>query len=282
MGGVGAHPQAVGTFVHQFPDGVEVAFGGQAALGHDKDPGPEALDFVEDVARDQYAPALVAEAAEQPDQVQPLAGVQAVERLVQHEQFGIVDQRLRHLHPLAHALGVARQAAAVGRVEPNFAQGAGGRLARAVQAVQLGGQGDEALGGHPLEQRLLLRHQADAPEQGRALAGVLAQHPQAALRRPDEAADQAQHRRLPRPVGPQQGSDTRPHRERHVGDGHHVVEPPRHPLHLDDRGCPAPVHRVTRRRRYRSRNRPSPASVQMRLAPSTSRVDNAGVPPAWP
>ena len=98
--------EAVGAVVHQVADGPEVALGGQPALGDDQHAGAEALDLVEHVARHDHAAPGVAEALEQVDHVEPLAGVEAGERLVEHEHVGVVDEGLRHLHPLAHALGV--------------------------------------------------------------------------------------------------------------------------------------------------------------------------------
>ena len=63
--------------------------------------------------RDDHAAALGAEAVEDVDQPQPLAGVEAVERLVGDDDRRPVDQRLRDLDPLAHALRVAVDRAAV-------------------------------------------------------------------------------------------------------------------------------------------------------------------------
>ena len=86
-GVVAADADAMGAVVHQLADGVEVALGGQPALGHDEHPAAEALDLVEHVARHDHAPALGAEALEERDQVEALAGVEAGERLVEHDDL---------------------------------------------------------------------------------------------------------------------------------------------------------------------------------------------------
>ena len=63
------------------------------------------------------AAAEVAERVEQLDHVQPLPRVEPGERLVEHDDRGLVHDRLRHLDPLAHALRVGREPPGVAGVE---------------------------------------------------------------------------------------------------------------------------------------------------------------------
>ena len=54
--------------------------------------------------------------------------VEAVGRLVEQQQVGVVDERLGQLHPLLHAGGVAADLAVALLVEPDVAQRLGGAL----------------------------------------------------------------------------------------------------------------------------------------------------------
>ena len=51
--------------------------------------------------RPAFAPFL-----DQPDRLPPRQRIHARQRLVENQQFGIVRQRLRHLHALAHPFAV--------------------------------------------------------------------------------------------------------------------------------------------------------------------------------
>jgi hypothetical protein len=77
------------------PDVVEVALGGEAPLGHHEHASePEASDLVEDVAENEHAAAVGAEGARNRlDEVEALAGVEALERLVEHDHLGLVHER---------------------------------------------------------------------------------------------------------------------------------------------------------------------------------------------
>ena len=96
----------VGPIVHEVPEGVVVARRGQAALGDHEDARAESGHLVEDVARHQHATSPVAELVEQGDHPPPLNGVEPGEWFVEDQDVRVVHQPGRHLHPLAHALGV--------------------------------------------------------------------------------------------------------------------------------------------------------------------------------
>ena len=116
--------QPVGPVVHEVADGAEVALGGEAALGDDEDPRAEALDLVEDVARhDDGAVGPGAEPPHEVDEVQPLARVEAVERLVEHEDLRVVDEGGGDLDPLAVALGQGAHRAAIAGVQLDDLEG---------------------------------------------------------------------------------------------------------------------------------------------------------------
>ena len=85
--GVGPHEHVAGPVVHGVADGPVAAGGGQPAVDEDDDPLGQPLDLVEHVRADDHRAALGAEPAEQGDQADPLHGVGAVERLVEHEHL---------------------------------------------------------------------------------------------------------------------------------------------------------------------------------------------------
>ena len=182
-GPVGPDPEVVRPVVHQPAYVRERAFGDQPALSYDEDAGAEALDLVEHVAGDDYGLALVSEAAEQLDGQEPLAGVEPLERFVEDEEVRVVDDGLSQLHPLAHALGVRRDRAAVPRIELNGFDGLAGRAHGIGEPVQGGGQADKLHGRLTLEQPLLLRGNADAAGQGRVSPRVLAENADRSLGR---------------------------------------------------------------------------------------------------
>ena len=78
---------------------------------------------------------------------QALAGVEAGERLVEHDHVGVVDDGLGHLDPLAHALGVGRASAGGrrGRARPRPGPGAAAS-AGSVEALEHRGQPHELEG----------------------------------------------------------------------------------------------------------------------------------------
>ena len=145
-GVVGAHEHLARAVGHGRADGAVVAGGGQPAPHeHDLAAG-EALDLVEHVGADDDRPALVAEAVEQLDEGDPLHGVGAVERLVEHEHRRVRDEGGGDARALAHALAEAADPP-VGDVEQvDGGEGGvgGGAVADAVQRRRVA---DELAGG---------------------------------------------------------------------------------------------------------------------------------------
>ncbi len=93
--------------VDQVADLPDVPLGHEPAVVQQDDPRRDDLDLVEHVARDDDAPALVAQAMDDVHQVAAGDRVGAGERLVEEEDERVVDEGLRELGALAHPLGVA-------------------------------------------------------------------------------------------------------------------------------------------------------------------------------
>ena len=110
-----------------------------------------ALDVLEHVRREQHADAEVAR--QPPDEQQHLVAarrVEAVRRLVEHDQLGRVHERLRELHALLHARRERADQARALLLEPDLEEHLGGAQhgVRARQPAQLGEVHDEVARGH--------------------------------------------------------------------------------------------------------------------------------------
>src|SRR5262245_50663949 len=96
----------MGMLVDQAPQLSDVSEGEQTALMQEDDGRGHGLDLMEDVRRDENAYASLAKLTDQSDEMSAPKGVEPVEGLVQNQETGMVDHRLRDLDLLAHALGV--------------------------------------------------------------------------------------------------------------------------------------------------------------------------------
>ena len=92
--------------VDQIANLVDVAFGENPPLVDQQDVGGHRFDLVQDVARHDDALARAAPLLDQTDRLAARDRIHAGQRLIEDQQFGIVRQRLRELHPLPHALAV--------------------------------------------------------------------------------------------------------------------------------------------------------------------------------
>ena len=122
------------------------------------------LDLAEQVRADHHGDAeLGADPVDQRQHGVPAGRVEAVGRLVEQQQVGVVHQRLGELDPLLHAGRVAADLPVALLVEPDVAQRLGGAFAggRARQAADPAEVGDELGGGHVRRQAVVLRHVAD-------------------------------------------------------------------------------------------------------------------------
>ncbi len=226
----------MGSVVHELADGPKRSLGRQTTFGDDEDARTEALHFVEHVAREHHAAA--GHRGNAPDEVgemEALAGVEPVQRLVEHEHLGIVGEREGDLDPLAHAFAVGAHIAAVRRIEIDEVQRVRRALARLIDLRQGGHRRHQLERGHALEQRLLLRYQADQPQELEVASRVASEHAHLALARSSETDQESQHGRLAGSVRAEQGGDARSDAEGHVGDRHHVAEPLRDRVERHDR-----------------------------------------------
>ena len=158
---VGPHDVLDRPVGHQPPDLPELAGGGVPTGDHHLDLAGHLLDLLEDVRAEQHGAALAAHPAQQRHEVQPLARVDPVERLVEQEHRRVVDQGRGELDPLAHPLGVRADPARGGLDHLDDLERPLGGGAGVGQAVQLGVGEDELAAGEVAEADLALGHQPD-------------------------------------------------------------------------------------------------------------------------
>ena len=217
------------------PADLPVVAGGGVPPGDDHlDLLGDPLDLLEDVRAEQDGPALLAHAADELHQVEPLAGVHAVERLVEEEHLRVVDERGRHLDPLPHALGVRLDPAVRRAGHLDELDGPVGGPGRVGQAVQPGGGEHELPAGEEAVDRLLLLDQPDPPVDLVVAPDGLPAQGDRAGRRGEEARHHVDQRGLAGAVGAEQPGDPGPDRHGDVVDRHHVAVPAGDVGELDD------------------------------------------------
>jgi hypothetical protein len=91
---------------------ITAALGDDAPRADDHDPVGDGLDLPEQVRGEQHRAAAVGELAQQPAHPAHPLGVQAVGRLVEDQDLGIAEQRVRQPEALAHAQRVLAHALA--------------------------------------------------------------------------------------------------------------------------------------------------------------------------
>ncbi|CAM5739353.1 hypothetical protein SAFG77S_01449 [Streptomyces afghaniensis] len=219
----GAHQVAVRPVGHQAADLAEVTAGGVPPGDDDLDVPGELLDLFEDVGREQHRAALIAHAPQQVHELHALAGVHAVEGLVQQEQRRVVDQGGGHLHALAHALGVRLDLAVLRVLHLDRGERPLGRLG--AQAVQLGVGEDELLPGEEVVHRLPLGDDADVLVDLLVAPHRLAVEGDRAGGGGQEAAHHVDEGGLAGAVGAEQAGDAGTDGHGDVVDGDHVAEP---------------------------------------------------------
>ena len=165
--GVGVVDQADRDRAAGADDLLDRALGDLLPLGHDDDVAAGLLDLAQQVAGDDHRAAGRGVGAQHLAHRVDLRRVEPVGRLVEHEQVGQAEHRLRDRHPLAHALAVAADRPVDGRAEA-------GDLDRLVHVRVLG----RPAGGRPVEPQVV------AAGQVRLQPGAL-----------DERAEPGQHRR---------------------------------------------------------------------------------------
>ena len=114
--------------------------------------------------QDEVDALVVAEIADELEHLVAPLGIHPVGRLVEKQQIGIVDERLRQLDALLHAGRVRLDIPVARFAEPDIEQ----HLVRALHGVdarqsrQLAAVGDERDGIHPGNVGIAFRHVADA------------------------------------------------------------------------------------------------------------------------
>ena len=167
------------------------------------------------------------------DDLPPLGRVEPVQRLVEEQQVRVVRERLRELHPLAHAVREAAHLAPGDITQPNGVERAGGGRIRIGDPVQARDELDHLPCRQEQPWRALVGDDADPLVDGRVPARLHAEDADGPRARRGEPGAELEGGRLPRAVVAEQPRDARPDRERHVGDRHRVAVPTRDAGELD-------------------------------------------------
>ena len=187
---------------------VEVLLQDQPAAVDDPDPGAQLLDLGELVAGQENRGACLVQLGEQVTYLADALRVQAVGRLVEHEQPRLPQQGRREAEPLAHAQRVLLDRAVVDSgqadplqrlIDPLLAVARAPALSRGVDQREVGAAGQVPVTGRPLDQRADLRqHLGDL---GRHRP---AHHLDLAAGRVHQAEQHPHHRGLAGPVRPEE------------------------------------------------------------------------------
>ena len=175
--------------------------------------------------------------------------IHAGERLVENQQLRLVDDRLRELHALAHALAVGADLL-VRRVEQiDAGQRPPRRFHRVflVVAVQADQRRHPFEAGHALVERILLGTEANLEIQRGIAPDRFAEHLHGALARFELTGDQLHERRLAGAVRTEQPGDARRHVHGDIVQSDHLPVPLRDLLGAHH-GGPAGVRRGRIRR----------------------------------
>src|SRR6185503_5285838 len=201
------------------------AFGDDHPVGDQHDLIADQIHFLEDMTREDDVLAFARPGAEQRDRLGPHQRVEAVQRLVEHEQLGIVRDRLRQAHALPHALRIPRhlpvrrlgQAQALERL-PRFLF----RFRAPVSEQQQPGR-DERESGRPARRRVVLRGVPGDAHQRFGIARRDPAHEDLAVVGMDQAGHQVHQCGLARAVRADQARDARRDVQRHPVDAEYLA-----------------------------------------------------------
>ena len=163
------------------------------------------LDLRQDVAGDENRLTVRGKRAEEVAQPANSLRVEPVRGLVEHQQLRIAEQRARDAQPLPHPERVAAHAPPRGIRDPDELEQLVGARPRQSRS---GAQHAQMAASGPL--RMVVRrfeNRADTPDRIHELAVSLAVDGRAACGRPHETEQDAQRRRLPGAVGPEETGD---------------------------------------------------------------------------
>ena len=258
--GAGPHQHAAGPVSHGVADGAVVAGRRQTSPQQHDLPLSQAFDLVEDVRADDHRPPLGAQLAEEGDEMSPLHGIGAVERLVEHEHGGAGHEGGRDLRALAHALAEPADPA-VGHVGQAHGGEAGVRGAPVAHAVQPRHVAHELARGHPGGDRLVLGHQRQRLLDGPVPARVPIHDPDRSGVRSEETGHGPHERRLAGAVRPQEPGHAGAERAAELRERDLRTEPHRYVVDLDRRaGREGGVDDGLAGRRQRAARCPAPGS----------------------
>ena len=235
----------------------------------------QVLDLVQDVGGEQHVHPRLPQLAQEVQDLSPPQGVEPVERLVQHQQLGVVGEWTgRCARAWAHALGVALGAPAHGLAHLDPRQGVLGPLAAlgAAEALQAQQEGHEVQAAHGLVDRVLLGAEAQPPEQPPVREGLLAQHAHLAAGGLDLAHDELEEGGLAGPVGADQPGHARPDPQRDLVQPHHLPVVAAQLARLEHRRH-ATTSSLRRRAAMMSRHRAT--------APASIRTAVVSLKPRW-
>jgi hypothetical protein len=169
---------------------------------------------------DQHRDAeLRSRARDQAEHVFPAGGIESVRRLVEQEQLGIVDERLRQFHTLLHARGVAADQPVPLLVQSNVPQHLGGALARGLkrQPRHPPHVRDKVGTAHVDGETVVLGHVPDHPPNRHAVAAhIHVEHRRATARWREQPEKDADERRLPGAIRADESDDAGFHVEAEI------------------------------------------------------------------
>jgi len=211
MGLVAAHEDLHRVLLDLAADTVDLPLRHHVAVAQEDDVVGDAVDLVEDVTRDDHVEPFPAEALEEGQRLGAGHRVEAVQRLVQDQDFGPMAERQCQADPLAHPLAVARELA-VGRFGHAHAleRLRGGAIGLgAVQARQPQPSSYEGPAGGAVREGVDLRAIPDLLAEGFRVVRAHAEDADPPAARTDEAGHQVQERRLAGAIWSDEAGDAR-------------------------------------------------------------------------
>ncbi len=210
----------------------------------DRDPIRDRLHVGEDVRREEHRLAALAQLEDQVAHLLAADRIEAAHRLVEHDQIGVVHERLGQASPLHHALRELLEVLGARAIEADPRdQLVGAALARGgVDAEQPAREVAELADGQVVVEVRLLGQEPEALARGAAGHG-LAEDLGGAAGRGDEAHEDADRRGLAGAVGTQEAEDlAAPDKDVDPAQGYDLAPAKRRSigllevLDLDDRG----------------------------------------------
>ncbi len=158
-------------------------------------------------------------------ELQSLAGVRAIERLIQYKDGRIMDKGGGEPHALPHSARVGGEAAVLRVRHPDGLNGLVDCLGDVREAVHTGGELNEFTPRVEIVDGLMFRHDADPAVEFRVAADRLSEDAHLAARCSGEAGHHVEEGCLARAVGAEQAGDAGANFERDLIDSDDIAEP---------------------------------------------------------